>query len=421
MEADLDTQLSQLARRLSSQATPLADAVMERMRETLPEWMRDPTLFETSRQFARESIELELQWLQAGSLPEACPAVDAGAARQGAHAGVPLDILLLGYRAGHAAQWRAWFRLVEADAPDNDLRRVLIERGSQFFFEYADRLSQFVTQEFTHERDRMLRSREHRRMSLIRELLEGGEVNAEDLGYDPSGHHIGVAAIGPGVESGLSELARSIDRTLLTLLVDDDVVLAWLGGRKSVEPGWEHAAERVARRRGLFLSFGDPAKGVDGFRRTHRQATRAQKFPSRDRPGEIVHHEQVALEALAAVDEEEAAAFIARELRGLDGEGTRDRRLRETLSVWFVTGQTRRLPLHASGFTSRRWPRACVLSRHGPADQSLPGVPSLRPPCGCGTTSAESAGVGSRSCPAAPHAWLSATGAKNRRVRSRAP
>ena len=322
-----------------SATSALGDAVMERMHDALPDWMRDPALFETSRQFARASIEAELHWLRAGALPESCPPVDAGAARQGARAGMPLDVLLLGYRAGQAVQWQAWFRLIEGEVADDERRRALIERGSRFFFDYADRLSRFVTYEFTDERDRMLRGREHRRVTLIRELLDGGEVGADDLGYDPSAHHIGVAAIGPAVESGLAELAGALDRTLLTQILDEDRVLAWLGGREPAEAGWHRAAEQVAKRRGLFLCFGDPAQGTDGFSRTHRQAMMAQRVATRDRTGEIVHYEQVALEALAATDLDEARAFVARELRGLDGEETRSRRLRETLSAWFAAGQ----------------------------------------------------------------------------------
>ena len=52
----------------------------------------------------------------------------------------------------------------------------------------------------------------------------------------------------------------------------------------------------------------------------------------------ITHYAEVALESLAAVDEDAAAAFVARELAGLDGDDVRSTRLRQTLRAWFAAG-----------------------------------------------------------------------------------
>lgn len=338
-KAEVDAELSRLAKRLAADREALADAVMERVSDDLPGWLHDPSLFEMSRVFARESIETELDCLGSGALPETCPPIDAAGARRGARAGTPVDALLMGYRAGHAAQWNAWFRLIEAEVDDDELRRELADRASRFFFDYADRLSRLATREFTEERDQMLRGREHRLVALVRELLDGGEVSAEDLGYDPRAHHIGVAAVGPDSGAGLRELADACDRALLTILVDEDLAWAWLGGGRPPRRGWEREAERVAGERGLRLCFGDPAEGPDGFRRSHRQAMRAQGVARPDRPREVVHYDRVALEALAASDESEARAFVARELGELDEDTRRAGRLRDTLKAYFATGQ----------------------------------------------------------------------------------
>jgi DNA-binding PucR family transcriptional regulator len=53
----------------------------------------------------------------------------------------------------------------------------------------------------------------------------------------------------------------------------------------------------------------------------------------------VTHYGEVALEALAAGDPDEARAFVVRELRGLEGDDARARRLRETLRAWFAAGQ----------------------------------------------------------------------------------
>jgi DNA-binding PucR family transcriptional regulator len=56
------------------------------------------------------------------------------------------------------------------------------------------------------------------------------------------------------------------------------------------------------------------------------------------RAGAILY-EDVALEALASADRDAARAFVARELRGLDGTDKRAARLRATLIAYFRSGQ----------------------------------------------------------------------------------
>lgn len=87
----------------------------------------------------------------------------------------------------------------------------------------------------------------------------------------------------------------------------------------------------------MKLAFGSEAGGPEGFRLTHRQAATAQRAALRTGATQT-HHREVALEALAAADEEQAREFAARELRGLDGEDARSGRLRETLEAYYSCG-----------------------------------------------------------------------------------
>ncbi len=71
-----------------------------------------------------------------------------------------------------------------------------------------------------------------------------------------------------------------------------------------------------------------------GLCRQARQAERAGR-----RSGWLVtHYSEVALESLAATDEDAAGAFVARKLAGLEGDDTRSVRLRQTLRAWFAAG-----------------------------------------------------------------------------------
>jgi hypothetical protein len=270
------------------------------------------------------------------TIPVTCPEVDADGARRTAHIG-PLGPLLSGYRAGHAVQWETWFELVEQQQFQPSPRRELLERGSRFFFAYADRLSRFVTEEYFSERERTLRSHEQRRMHVVREILEGREGDAAALDYDVQGEHLGVVAWGPEGANAVRELAKTLDRRVLVVSVIDQTWWAWLGGSRPVGDR-VRALERLRPPANTRLAVGTEASGRDGFRRTHRQAVSAQRAALRtDAP--VTSFEEIALEALAGENVEEAKAFAARELRALEGDDKRSGRLRETLEAYFASGQ----------------------------------------------------------------------------------
>ena len=309
------------------------------MRAEVPEWtVERPELGELLRLGAPESIGAELRALVGGgSLPELCPPIDAEGGRTAARAGVPLAALLYLYRAGHSAQWSGWFELVEGSDVDAAARAELLQRGSRFFFAYADRLSAFVTEEYTRERDRMLRGQEQRRVHLVRDLLEGRDVDESMLDYDLDQHHVGLVVWGADAARLVRDLATVLGRTALLVDVVEQTWWAWLGGS---DPLRAQDLERLRRPRmpaGVHAAIGDEASGLAGFRRTHEQAVTAQRAVSRT-GASVVNYDEIALEALALGDGERAEEFVDRELAGLAGEDPRSRRLRETLEAYFESG-----------------------------------------------------------------------------------
>jgi hypothetical protein len=295
----------------------LAGEVMARVHAELPEWMRQPDLLEASRTFTRASLQAEVDALARGALPDACPEVDAEGARLGARAGVPLDALLRGYRAGNAVLWEAAFERLAADP-------AAIRAASSFLFAYADRLSAFVTAEHTDERERVLRTAEQRRTHLVREVLDGADVDGTTLGYDLGATHVGVVAWGPDAAAAVAALAAG--RPVLSVALLEETTWAWIGARGLTAVGAPPAGTRLA--------LGEPAAGPDGFRRTHRQALHAQRAGQ----AAVTRFADVALEALLLADAIEARAFVARELQGIDGEDAPSARLRETLEAYFLAG-----------------------------------------------------------------------------------
>jgi DNA-binding PucR family transcriptional regulator len=343
VESTLGTRFDELTASLAARSDELADEYVRRASVQIPEWtVERPDLAETIRTGARRSMGTELRALANGALPpETCPEVDADGARYSARLGVPLHFVLQQYRMGHAIQWEAWFELVEEAEPDPDARRALLERGSRFFFDYADRMCRFATEHYTEERERTLRSAEQRRVHLVRDVLDGREVDPDALAYELDGvEHVGLIAWGPEAVDAVRELARSLGRRALVVSAAEETWWAWLGARSggADRDRLDRTLSRLRPRAGVRLAIGAPAAGLDGFRRTHRQATAAQRAAlQHDDP--VVRFDDVALESLASADPAAAREFAAMELRGIDGDDVRSTKLRETLGAWFACGQ----------------------------------------------------------------------------------
>lgn len=339
VSTDLDATFGLLAAELAARRPELVAEYTSRLREELPEWsVERPELADTISVGADEAIGGELQALAQRTLPEACPEFDAEGARQCARLGVPLDAVVLQYRLGHAVQWDAWFEVVEGHSLGAERRRELLECGSRFFFAYANRLTRFVVAEYNSARESLVRRSEQRRMFLVRELLAGREIDAEALGQDLARHHLGVIAWGDAPDDAIHGLARSLDRTALVVSAGRGESWGWLGGVRPLDARQLSRLQDARVTPGTWLALGDEEYGVEGFRRTHHQASVARRAgPKGD--AHTIGYGEIALEALASTDRAAAGAFVTRELRGLDGSDRRSERLRQTLVQYFLCGQ----------------------------------------------------------------------------------
>jgi PucR-like helix-turn-helix protein/diguanylate cyclase with GGDEF domain len=332
-------QFESLAEELVGRVDELTATHLDRMRGDIPEWFQQPEPWAQIRAFSRASILTELLALRQGAkLPATCPQVDAEGARETARTGSSLDLMLTGYRCGNAVQWEAWFELVERQITQPERRRALLQKGSRFFFDYADRLSRFVTEEYSRERERAVRGYEQRRVQAVREVLDGGAADRRRLDYELEGSQLAVVGFGEAAGEAIGDLARTLDRRLLLVAVSEEACWAWLGADRALDERGIRALTAFRPPPGARIALGSEAWGVEGFRQSHVQALKAARAPfAGDRP--LTRYDDIALEAMAAESETEARAFIARELRGLHGADARSRRLRETLRAYFAANQ----------------------------------------------------------------------------------
>lgn len=251
-------------------------------------------------------------------------------ARRAAFAGVGLDTILRRYVAGHTLLDH--FIAREADAMDGG--HVLGRQALRTQAALLDRLIGAVAAEYNAERVAQARSSRRHPIECVRRLLDGELVDAGELAYDLSVWHVGVVATGPGAETALRRLAGRLDRRLLAVPVADDLVWAWLGGlrRPNLEQMEPSGADELDT--GVCVGVGEPARSLDGWRLTHRQAVAALPV-ARRRPGALTRYGEVALLASMLQDEVLVKSLECLYLAPLTAERDGGESLRKTLRAYF--------------------------------------------------------------------------------------
>ena len=261
--------------------------------------------------------------------------------------GIPLPAELRAYRLGHAWLWDRWARALQERIADPDELLAAQETSSACIFAYIDRVSDELVEEYGTERDRMMRGAAQLRAETVRAILAGEPLDEETLpgrlGYDVRRTHLAMR-----VSSGTSEI-RGLERAALeaaaALAPGEPLVVpsgaasldVWAG---SYEPLDTRALERYEPPEGVRVAFGRPGRGLDGFRRSHREAVQAARVASLAGSGDgaVVDYAQVELVSLLACDLPRAREFVASRLGQLAAPGEPTQRLRETLRVFLAMG-----------------------------------------------------------------------------------
>jgi DNA-binding PucR family transcriptional regulator len=298
-----------------------------------------PALWEANRRLTRESRRVQAIQLARGmELPVACPDPDVEAVQLAVRGGLTLAEVLKAYRIGHACTMDAWLDLIEEmDIPDSEARRC-IAAVSRFVTQYDERLADLVAEEYQRGRSQMAAQSDALQLQRFRELIEGRPEAADALGYAVDLQHIGVIAWGADAEPALHRLARAIDRRSFFVRAEDGLLMGWFGGQAEITAQQTSLLRAFVPPRDSALAIGNPQRGYDGLRRTHRQAGAAHVVALKQRR-QLTFYSDVAIEALALRDESAAADFVSDVLAGIDADDARSAELRDTLSAYFAAEQ----------------------------------------------------------------------------------
>jgi DNA-binding phage protein len=167
----------------------------------------------------------------------------------------------------------AGFLLEEADhcgVTRAELKAIIDEQSICF-----DALLVAVSAEYERA-DGMTRSGSDVRMvQRIRRLLDGEAVNTSEFAYPFDGYHLAVVATGRCVKEQLRHAAENVDRALLTARIGDDDLWGWLGGRRTFSIEDKQVIRSLVQVDGATVGVGEPDRGIEGWRLSHRQARTA--------------------------------------------------------------------------------------------------------------------------------------------------
>ena len=146
-----------------------------------------------------------------------------------------------------------------------------------------------------------------------------------------------MVAVGSTADAALRDLARRLERSLLSVAMTDVTVWAWLGSPRRSDP--HQLKDLVWAREDDTTRYaaGEPSLGIAGFRESHEQALAASRGSARlAQP--VTRYDDVALEAAMLSDVRTARRFVERELGPLTARDPKITVLRETLGTYLDSG-----------------------------------------------------------------------------------
>jgi hypothetical protein len=330
-ESDLDALRDKLLERLRSRSQEVEEAIVAAALNIEPAVSTDAEGHAGLRAAARETVELIADLIREGERWKSkLPPAVSSQVRRLARSGVTLDSVMRGYYATISLCFE--FATTEISELPSDTLPYLIGIQS----EHGDYLMSAVSAEYESELARLERSPGPRRLEeRIHRLLDGDAAGVTGLDYDFESWNLGMVAVGPEVESAAQCLAERLGCRLLLLPRGAETAWIWLGANRPIAFAKLERALRNKVDGEMALAIGEPRRGIDGWRFTHREALVALEVMRR-KPQTLVRCSDVVLLAAAMRDEELARILVDLYLSPLgsrkDGEV-----LRETLRSYFAS------------------------------------------------------------------------------------
>ncbi|MDX3078031.1 PucR family transcriptional regulator [Streptomyces sp. NPDC088354] len=318
----------------------------------------DDTVLRLLRASVAENVRTLLDVFENDIPPDAVgePAAAGEYARRLAQRDVPVVALIRVLRIAHGCFLQRCLDELHRQYVDEELSAATTSRMLAVSFDHVDRVTEHAVEVYRRERERWLLNGTAGLAARVRDVLAEQDADpgrAESaLGYRFSQHHLGLVARLPSPGHGSAAPARldrftaglagALDCPGRPLFVPQDETLAWawlpLGGRDRVP--WERLADVVEDADpSVRVCAGGVEPGIGGFRRTHRQALRAQELAAVASPGRrFTAWARVAPIALMCGNVDDLGTWVRSVLGPLAVDDEHSSRLRETLRIFLATG-----------------------------------------------------------------------------------
>jgi hypothetical protein len=383
--------VAEVAGRLHGRLVEVSSALRRSLEDQIPELRGDAALVELLGTSVEGNVDTILHALRYDIVVERVEAPTAALeyARRLAQHGVPVNALVRAYRLGQRRMNELVFAELRAlDIPES-MRVAVIEAITGTMFEYIDWMSQQVVGVYEDERERWLENQNSLRALKVREVLAGNKAIDVDaattsIRYPLRWHHLGLVMWYPELGTEGDDLARlqRFVRELgeaagagagpLFVAADRSCGWGWLPYRAAVTD----AVDKVrgfaqTRPDSPSVAIGTMAAGLEGFRRSHREAADARSVAIiREKRGPtVIAASDPGLSVVARLggDVAETRDWVATVLGDLASNDENDARLRETLRVFLGCGSSYKLAAEELNlhFNSVKYRVARAVARRG--------------------------------------------------------
>lgn len=329
--------------------------VRDAISEEVPEFTSDPSLVSTLDASTAGALRLlpVTLWGEVSTITAPEEMTELG--RTLALRRLDLGLLLRAYRVGQRVVWHDLMSRVARSDLAQDLRAEALEYLWDRVSRMLETMVEQVVDAYVEERQKVLTGTLARRRESVEALLAGesrepGELTSA-LGHRFAVHQTGLvlwtrADEGDAPFDVLERAARDLARSLggpppLTLPAGSRRLWAWVATPTEPDVDGLALSERHAAS-GIRVAVGAPAPGIDGFRRTHQTALRAEVVMALGSDVPLTRFHDVELLTLLARDLAGLEALVERELGGLASTDLQAVRLRETVYVYLEAGSSSR-------------------------------------------------------------------------------
>ncbi|AZI65323.1 MULTISPECIES: PucR family transcriptional regulator [Rhodococcus] len=273
---------------------------------------------------------------------------------------VPSNSLVRAYHMGQGDLMRICHDEISTlDIPAR-LTLAVLKHTSDVVYSYIDWITLYVFDAYERERSRWMAAQGNLHSAAIHALLSG--TNADTAAFEAeTGYRLGQNHVALVVWStwdadvmGINTLDRLVrdlgaaagaDKPPIITAIDRRTVWAWLPfGRRVPAPDPEVLAAAVPLDGGARVAIGLPGSGVDGFKRSHEQATAAYSVAAvpdtPQRPVVSFGDRGVAVVSLLSENIDSTKSWVWEVLGPLAEDTPSAASLRTTLSVYFAHGES---------------------------------------------------------------------------------